>query len=125
MAEMDALISDVKKMWERAGRGQGTIMYAAMFTKYSATMAGQLSQRVIQACGLTSFEDMHVFIDEIIKNFDPQKLGDHFTSVKYPQFSTDGAVIEAVLFPVEDFLTQRMPLIKHSDKMISPKTFIP
>lgn len=124
MGEMDALLSDAKKLFERAGRGKCSIMYAALLTKYSIDMAGQLTERMTGALGLPSFDMMHHLHAEIYQNFDRIQLLDHILQVKYAQFTCEGAIVEAVVIAVDDFLEQRAPVPSLSKKMIKLKDVI-
>lgn len=125
-SEMDALLSDVKKLWERTAKDECTVMYAALFTKLSIETALFLTHRAVTELGLDDFEwlcDVHI---DVLMNFDPQELLDYQCKIKYTQFSSEGAVFEAVMTPSEEFLKKRKSgQTQHSDKMVSTKAMIP
>lgn len=58
-------------------------------------------------------------------DFDRKLYVDHILRVKYAQFTREGAMLEAIDYPLRDFLEQRAPMPSLPKKMIKPKDIIP
>ena len=55
-SKMNALLSDVKKIWERVANDKCTLMYAALYTKCSIDMALYFTDRVVKDLGIEDFQ---------------------------------------------------------------------
>jgi hypothetical protein len=124
-SEMDALLSDVKKIWERVANDKCTLMYAALYTKCSIDMALFMTRRVVKSLHVDDFQwlvDIHM---DILMNFEPVELQDMRCHIKYSQFSKEGAFFEAVMDPGDKFLDNLPSMSPRSKKMMSPKSYIP
>ena len=124
-SEMDALLSDVKKIWERVANDKCTLMYAGLYTKCSIDMALYLTEKVVEDLGIEDFQwlcDIHV---DILTNFDPDQLNDMRCTIKYSQFTKEGAFFESVMEPCDKLLEGLPSLSPRSKKMLVPKSYIP
>lgn len=128
--ETDALISDVKKVWEKAGNKQCTVMYAALYTKLSIDVAEHSMRRVVERLELEDFQWLVNYSIGISMNFicspprtAPPEAG--FPPIKHPQYSREGAFTTAVMKPLDTFLTQQTSAKTQVGKTIKPKDLTP
>jgi len=126
-AGMDALLSDVKRIWERAASDDDecTVMYAALYTKCSMDMALYFTDEVVEELGLEDFQWLETFHEDIMMNFNPVELHEMRCPIKYSQFTKEGAFLAAVMDPGEKFLDNLLSMTPRPKKMMSPKSYIP
>jgi hypothetical protein len=69
-SDMDALLSDVKKIWERSANDKGTSAYAALYTKFSIDMALILTEEVFRDLDIDNFQSLYDVYMEMLTNFE-------------------------------------------------------
>lgn len=100
-------------------------MYAALFTRLSIGTASFMTQQVVEALGLEDFEwlfDVQTDVMTYFESFDRQA---GHPSVKYPQYSDEGAFTIAVMPALDSFIRQRTAPTGSLGRMFKPKDFLP